>query len=146
MTGNMSSTPEQVRVLHLFFFLLILNGSSPPGLSTLLLGEQLRALHSTSLSSGVKQFYPSNLHSGEETARRDLPSTFPVIALGGTFDHLHSGHKILLSMSAWIANEKVIVGVTGLLTIGLHLFSALILTFLFPKTINYSRRNKIRIY
>lgn len=41
------------------------------------------------------------------------PSTYPVIALGGTFDHLHSGHKILLSMSAWIAHEKVIVGTTG---------------------------------
>ena len=41
------------------------------------------------------------------------PSTYPVVALGGTFDHLHAGHKILLSMAAWIADEKVIVGVTG---------------------------------
>ena len=41
------------------------------------------------------------------------PSTYPVVALGGTFDHLHPGHKILLSMSAWIAHEKIIVGVTG---------------------------------
>jgi len=38
--------------------------------------------------------------------------SFPVVALGGTFDHLHAGHKVLLSMSAWIATEKVIVGVT----------------------------------
>lgn len=42
------------------------------------------------------------------------PSTYPVVALGGTFDHLHAGHKILLSMAAWIADEKVIVGVTGM--------------------------------
>jgi pantetheine-phosphate adenylyltransferase len=41
------------------------------------------------------------------------PSTYPVVALGGTFDHLHAGHKILLSMAAWIADEKLIVGVTG---------------------------------
>ena len=34
-------------------------------------------------------------------------------ALGGTFDHLHAGHKILLSMAAWFARKKVIVGVTG---------------------------------
>ncbi|KAF5373558.1 hypothetical protein D9758_000692 [Tetrapyrgos nigripes] len=40
------------------------------------------------------------------------PSTFPVVAVGGTFDHLHAGHKILLSMGAWIANTKLIVGVT----------------------------------
>lgn len=41
------------------------------------------------------------------------PSTYPVVALGGTFDHLHAGHKILVSMGAWIAEEKLIVGVTG---------------------------------
>ena len=41
------------------------------------------------------------------------PPTYPVVALGGTFDHLHAGHKILLSMAAWIADEKLIVGVTG---------------------------------
>ncbi|KAA1469552.1 Nucleotidylyl transferase [Dentipellis sp. KUC8613] len=39
-------------------------------------------------------------------------STFPVVALGGTFDHLHAGHKILLSMAAWITEQNIIVGVT----------------------------------
>ncbi|KAF5358168.1 hypothetical protein D9756_001334 [Leucocoprinus leucothites] len=43
---------------------------------------------------------------------RDSPSMYPVTALGGTFDHLHAGHKILLSMAAWITSEKLIVGVT----------------------------------
>lgn len=43
------------------------------------------------------------------------PSSYPVVALGGTFDHLHAGHKILLSMAAWIASTKVIVGVTGMI-------------------------------
>ncbi|TFK54741.1 Nucleotidylyl transferase [Heliocybe sulcata] len=46
------------------------------------------------------------------TSDSSMPSLYPVVALGGTFDHLHAGHKILLSMSAWIAAEKVIVGVT----------------------------------
>ncbi|KAH9952105.1 Nucleotidylyl transferase [Amylocystis lapponica] len=41
-----------------------------------------------------------------------LPPQYPVAALGGTFDHLHAGHKILLSMGAWIASRKLIVGVT----------------------------------
>ncbi|CAL1705139.1 unnamed protein product [Somion occarium] len=41
-----------------------------------------------------------------------LPPIFPVTALGGTFDHLHAGHKILLSMAAWITSEKLIIGVT----------------------------------
>jgi len=46
------------------------------------------------------------------TAPGSDPPIYPVVALGGTFDHLHAGHKILLSMAAWIADEKVIVGVT----------------------------------
>lgn len=37
----------------------------------------------------------------------------PVIALGGTFDHLHVGHKIFLSVAALIATRRIIVGVTG---------------------------------
>ncbi|KAI0372933.1 Nucleotidylyl transferase [Pilatotrama ljubarskyi] len=41
-----------------------------------------------------------------------VPPLYPVVALGGTFDHLHAGHKILLSMGAWIASEKLIVGIT----------------------------------
>ncbi|KAF9432689.1 hypothetical protein BGZ76_010451 [Entomortierella beljakovae] len=44
----------------------------------------------------------SNVKEGEYTA----------VALGGTFDHLHAGHKILLSMTAWITSERVVCGVT----------------------------------
>lgn len=35
------------------------------------------------------------------------------VALGGTFDHLHAGHKILLSMACWLARRRVIVGISG---------------------------------
>jgi len=41
-----------------------------------------------------------------------LPPLFPVTALGGTFDHLHAGHKILLSMATWITSQKLVVGIT----------------------------------
>ncbi|KAF8077699.1 hypothetical protein FPV67DRAFT_8770 [Lyophyllum atratum] len=50
---------------------------------------------------------PSALHGAS-----GKPPRLPVVALGGTFDHLHAGHKILLSMGAWIASQKIIVGVT----------------------------------
>jgi hypothetical protein len=43
----------------------------------------------------------------------NLPPFYPVTALGGTFDHLHAGHKILLSMAAYITSQKLIVGITG---------------------------------
>jgi hypothetical protein len=37
---------------------------------------------------------------------------YPCVALGGTFDHLHPGHKILLTAAAWIAQRRMIVGIT----------------------------------
>lgn len=43
----------------------------------------------------------------------DIPAKEEVTALGGTFDHLHGGHKILLTMACWIAGKKLIVGLTG---------------------------------
>ncbi|OMH85136.1 Phosphopantetheine adenylyltransferase [Zancudomyces culisetae] len=35
------------------------------------------------------------------------------VAVGGTFDHIHIGHKILLSMTAYCANSKVTCGLTS---------------------------------
>ena len=42
------------------------------------------------------------------------PSTqYPVVAIGGTFDHLHAGHKILLSCAAFLTTKKLIVGISA---------------------------------
>lgn len=35
------------------------------------------------------------------------------VVLGGTFDYLHAGHKILLSMASWFASKRLVVGVSG---------------------------------
>lgn len=37
---------------------------------------------------------------------------YPVSALGGTFDHIHDGHKILLSIAAFLTSSRLIIGVT----------------------------------
>ncbi|KAI7861566.1 hypothetical protein BDF14DRAFT_1887035 [Spinellus fusiger] len=37
---------------------------------------------------------------------------FHRVALGGTFDHLHAGHKILLTMAALMTESSLVVGVT----------------------------------
>lgn len=42
-----------------------------------------------------------------------LHQQFAVAAVGGTFDHLHDGHKILLLMAAFVTKKHLIVGVTG---------------------------------
>jgi len=40
--------------------------------------------------------------------------------IGGTFDHLHEGHKILIGMAALLASDRLVIGLAGL-TMDLHL-------------------------
>ncbi|EDK39457.2 hypothetical protein PGUG_03555 [Meyerozyma guilliermondii ATCC 6260] len=42
-----------------------------------------------------------------------ISKKYNVSALGGTFDHIHDGHKILLSVAAFLAKRKLIIGITG---------------------------------
>ena len=41
-----------------------------------------------------------------------LPS-YSATCLGGTFDRLHNGHKLLLSVAALVTRDRLVVGVTG---------------------------------
>lgn len=52
-----------------------------------------------------KQSVPPNL--------TDQMPAFDHVVLGGTFDHLHGGHKVLLSLCAVLARKTLAVGVTG---------------------------------
>jgi len=42
----------------------------------------------------------------------DLVATYPAVCLGGTFDHMHVGHRILLSEACLLATHSITVGVT----------------------------------
>ena len=35
------------------------------------------------------------------------------VALGGTFDHLHAGHKVLLTLAVYLSTKRVVIGVSG---------------------------------
>ena len=44
--------------------------------------------------------------------------SYGTVALGGTFDRMHSGHNLLLTYSAYLCNNRIIVGVSdGLLLV-----------------------------
>jgi pantetheine-phosphate adenylyltransferase len=43
----------------------------------------------------------------------DGPLQFGAVAVGGTFDRLHAGHRLLLGASALVATRAVFVGVTA---------------------------------
>lgn len=53
------------------------------------------------------------LHHLEATCISMPFESVPTVAVGGTFDHMHDGHKILLLLAAFCASATVIVGVTG---------------------------------
>ncbi|KAG8217573.1 hypothetical protein J3R82DRAFT_5724 [Butyriboletus roseoflavus] len=92
--------------------------SPPPSLPTSPTHPLLDISLPDPLSSVPHAFLPSHPRPAPSpTFAQIRPSPlsprYPVVALGGTFDHLHAGHKILLSMAAWIASRKVVVGITG---------------------------------
>lgn len=56
---------------------------------------------------------PAKLQANKEHSPSTSVNQYGTVACGGTFDHLHDGHKILLSMTLFLASKKVIIGVTG---------------------------------
>ncbi|KMZ74788.1 4-phosphopantetheine adenylyltransferase [Zostera marina] len=47
----------------------------------------------------------------EDSGLSEPEATYRAVVLGGTFDRLHDGHRLLLKTSAEIAGERIVVGV-----------------------------------
>lgn len=63
----------------------------------------------------MKNELPEKYHViGEDQPERTEPllKKYKKIVLGGTFDRLHNGHKVLLNKAAELASEDIVVGVT----------------------------------
>ena len=82
------------------------------------LPESISFLRQSYLPAGEQnsgeQITISERTPSESLTASDLPPFYPVSVIGGTFDHLHAGHKILLSMAAYITSQKLIIGITGI--------------------------------
>jgi pantetheine-phosphate adenylyltransferase len=56
----------------------------------------------------------SNTPISNDQIKSDLTTDtrgYPTTALGGTFDHLHAAHKLLLHLSLFLTTQKLIVGI-----------------------------------
>lgn len=48
-----------------------------------------------------------------EMAKEQSPLMFNTICMGGTFDHMHSGHKLLLTQAVMLTRKKMIIGIAA---------------------------------
>jgi pantetheine-phosphate adenylyltransferase len=65
-----------------------------------------------SLEDGLKQ-NPDVIFLDAAYERLDVLPSYRFVAVGGSFDQLHNGHRKLLSLSATLCSERITVGVTG---------------------------------
>ncbi|TIA86939.1 hypothetical protein E3P99_03511 [Wallemia hederae] len=54
---------------------------------------------------------PEEVSSSATSQRRQ--GVLQTVALGGTFDHLHAGHKVLLTLAVYLSTKRVVIGVSG---------------------------------
>ncbi|TPX38051.1 hypothetical protein SmJEL517_g00060 [Synchytrium microbalum] len=66
--------------------------------------ETSKTNETPSVTTNSQEFY----HRGSNP-----PDIYDHIAMGGTFDHLHSGHKILLTIAAWLSRLSLFCGVVS---------------------------------
>ena len=76
------------------------------------LPESISFLRQSYLPAGEQN--PEEENTTPSLIASNLPPSYPISIIGGTFDHLHAGHKILLSMAAYITSQKLIIGITGI--------------------------------
>ena len=71
-------------------------------------------MNNSNISLPAKYHKLSIQHKSENFIDVQFWKSFPqyqYIAVAGTFDHLHGGHKRLLSLAAISATEEVVIGV-----------------------------------
>eukprot|EP00890_Picochlorum_soloecismus_P003381 jgi/Picsp_1/4043/NSC_01554-R1_protein len=77
------------------------------------LSKQEKKGKSVQFIQECEKFGSRVLHSAEKQIKEDAALQFPKVAVGGTFDRLHAGHRLLLGATALVATENIFVGITS---------------------------------
>jgi predicted metal-dependent HD superfamily phosphohydrolase/phosphopantetheine adenylyltransferase len=56
---------------------------------------------------------PSSFSVSSSSSAAPRFRTYSDVVLGGTFDHLHAGHKIMLTLAALLAEKSLVIGLTA---------------------------------
>lgn len=61
--------------------------------------------------SSKNPFYSARVYPASDQTR---VGRFRNVILGGTFDHLHSGHHLILSISVLLCHSQLYIGISGI--------------------------------
>lgn len=61
----------------------------------------------------IKKTTPTGTEAKPTDCKQDKVRMYRDVALGGTFDNIHNGHRLLLAQSAVLAERRVVVGVSN---------------------------------
>ena len=64
-------------------------------------------------STNVEAVDVSIANCKDSRCPHNVSDKYDVVAVGGTFDRLHAGHRLLLTIAAWAAKKCLWIGVTG---------------------------------
>ncbi|KAJ1902251.1 hypothetical protein LPJ66_000138 [Kickxella alabastrina] len=71
-------------------------------------------MRSAKLATDPQTQFTCTPSTTQTTSRAPLPwTTHRHVAVGGTFDHLHTGHKILLTATALAATHRIVCGISA---------------------------------
>ncbi|KAN0021773.1 hypothetical protein ACTFIU_003917 [Dictyostelium citrinum] len=103
------------------------------------LNSPIKSIDSTSIDTDFS--YPKHFYQQSESGKnlKKWTPPFKGVVLGGTFDRMHPGHKVMLTMAALVCSDYMEVGVTDNSILTSKKYNELITPFEFrtEKTLNF---------
>ncbi|KAN0024609.1 hypothetical protein ACTFIV_009017 [Dictyostelium citrinum] len=103
------------------------------------LNSPIKSIDSTSIDTDFS--YPKHFYQQSESGKnlKKWTPPFKGVVLGGTFDRMHPGHKVMLTMAALVCSDYMEVGVTDNSILTSKKYHELITSFEFrtEKTLNF---------